>query len=385
MADKSIPTGEAPMESAPTQSKQQGRGAKNRKFEKFRGKKNQEFQAQLTASLLKRLHVADPTSVSAIRLRSSVAPAAVPITLRALPRLVHAVWMRMISIGTRPFGVLATQQNYGIFLKIILMLAEAKVAYAQIKCTSPPNIELEHTHLFSEAELRVFTSISRVLPYPIAIYLEAIGSFTIDRQNVVPYLPRLQPAAVSGCVTYAPTHIREVLNALAQPVAADNANVVAARAIDDLPNVDWQEVQVPIREGEAVVQRPGFRASPASLEFWNQRLPTVQERTTFRQIISAMDSKKGFNILSSIEHGEGSLVQVIRFPEQFDPTELDTTYYSNVALPSFEEQLAPALMLGYEYGVPRYSRFMSGYDECLVRGIASQEEAVRSVVWTNTE
>lgn len=81
----------------------------------------------------------------------------------------------------------------------------------------------------------------------------------------MPYLPRLQPAAVSGCVTYAPSHIREVLNALALPVAADNANVVAAKAIDDLPNVEWEEVQIPIREGEAVVQRPGFRARPESV------------------------------------------------------------------------------------------------------------------------
>lgn len=62
MADnQKIVTGEAPVAQEQQQSKQQGKGAKNRKFEKFRGKKNQEFQAQLTASLLKRLHVTDRT------------------------------------------------------------------------------------------------------------------------------------------------------------------------------------------------------------------------------------------------------------------------------------------------------------------------------------
>lgn len=377
MADNNIATGETP--AAQGQQKQPGKGAQNRKYNNFRGRKNQEFQAQLTASLLKRLHVSDPTQVSTIRLRSSVAPSAIPITLRALPRFVQAVWHRMTSIGTRPFGALATAENYGIFLKLILMLAEAKVAYAQMSCTQHPSIDLEHEHLFTEAELRVFSSLAKTLPYPIVIYLEAIGRFTIDRQTVVPYLPRLQPRAVSGCVTYAPTHIREVLNALAQPVVADDANVVAARAIDDLPNVNWVEVQLPIREGEAVVQRQGFVTSPESLEFWNARLPSAHEKTIFRRIVSAMDSKKGFNIQSSISHGEGSIVQAVRFPEQFDPNELDTMYYSNVVVPNFEEQLAPALMLGYEYGVPRYSRFMSGYDECLIRGIQSQEEAVTSV------
>lgn len=385
MADQLTVTGEAQGQSGPATSKQQGKAAKARKFEKFRGKKNQEFQAQLTASLLKRLHVSDPTQVSAIRIRSSVTPAAVPVTFRALPRFVEAVWKRMESIGTRPFGILATPANYGIFLKTILMLAEAKIAYAQMKVMAPPSIDLPHTHEFTEAELRVFSSMAKVLPYPIAIYIEAIGNFTVDRQMVVPYLPRIQPANASGCVTYAPTHIREVLTALAQPVVADNANVVAARAIDDLPNVEWEEVQIPIREGEAVIQRPGFRVSPASLAFWQGRLPTNEERGIFRQIISAMDSKRGFNIHSAIDHGDGSIIQAIRFPEQFDPNELDTHYYSNVVVPTFEEQLAPALMLGYEYGVPRYSRFMSGHDECLIRGAASQDEAIRSVIWTNTE
>lgn len=385
MADPQITTGEPMEASASGSSKQQGKAAKNRKFEKFRGKKNQEFQAQLTASLLKRLHVTDPTKVSAIRLRSSVIPTAIPITLRALPRFVEAVWKRMISIGTRPFGILATPANYGIFMKMILMIAEAKLAYAQMKITAPPSMDLPHTFEFSESELRVFASLAKVLPYPIAIFIEAIGNFTVDRQTVVPYFPRIQPANASGCITYAPTHIREVLTALAQPVAADNANVVAARAIDDLPNVVWDEVQVPIREGDAVVQRPGFRANPESLAFWQPRLPSAAERTVFRQIISAMDSKKGFNILSTIDHGEGSIVQAIRFPEQFDPHELETEYYANVNLPTFEEQLAPALMLGYEFGVPRYSRLMSGLDQCLIRGSANQEEALRSVIWTNAE
>lgn len=68
MADnQKIVTGEAPVAQEVSQSKQQGKGAKNKKHEKFRGKKNEEFQAQLTASLLKRLRTTDPTQVSTIR------------------------------------------------------------------------------------------------------------------------------------------------------------------------------------------------------------------------------------------------------------------------------------------------------------------------------
>lgn len=111
--------------------------------------------------------------MSTIRLRSSTAPTAVPITFRALPRLTQALWQRMMSIGRRPFGVLATEANYGIFLKVILMLAEVKVAYAQMTCTTQPLINLEQGYMYNEMEMRIFSSLARTLPYPVAINLES--------------------------------------------------------------------------------------------------------------------------------------------------------------------------------------------------------------------
>lgn len=62
-----------------------------------------------------------------------------------------------------------------------------------------------------------------------------------------------------------------------------------------------------------------------------------------------MDSQKGFNIHCDITSGDGSIVQTVRFPEPFDPEETETPYYVNTAVPQFEEQLAPALLLGFEF------------------------------------
>lgn len=160
----------------------------NGKFEKFRNKKNQEFQQQLTASILKRLKVSDPTTVAAIPLRSSIVPSHIPIVFRGLPRFVSQLWLRMKSIGTRPFQALSTDANYAVFLKVILHIAEAKIAYAQMNCTQPPRQELSSNYTFTEMQLRTISSLAKVLPYPIVIYLESIGNFTIDRQNVLFWL-----------------------------------------------------------------------------------------------------------------------------------------------------------------------------------------------------
>ncbi|CAH2088491.1 unnamed protein product [Euphydryas editha] len=49
MENQQISTGETAAGSVPDDKRQPGKSAKNKKFEKFRSKKNQEFQVQLTA------------------------------------------------------------------------------------------------------------------------------------------------------------------------------------------------------------------------------------------------------------------------------------------------------------------------------------------------
>lgn len=82
-----------------------------------------------------------------------------------------------------------------------------------------------------------------------------------------------------------------------------------------------------------------------------------------------------------ISTGMGSAVQVVRFPEAYDDYELETLYYTNAIPPTFEEQLAPALLLGYEYQGNPSSRFCSNYYDCLKHGAANKEQARHAIVW----
>lgn len=129
-----------PSGSNPTAKKgsSSGKGARKRQDDLFRTRKNKDFQTSLTASLLRRLNVTDPTTISAIQLQSNVVPTIVPISFRGLPRYITQLWSRMKAIGTRPFATLATDSNLAIFYKCFAHICEAKVAYAQLTTASKP-------------------------------------------------------------------------------------------------------------------------------------------------------------------------------------------------------------------------------------------------------
>jgi hypothetical protein len=95
--------------------------------------------------------------------------------------------------------------------------------------------------------------------------------------------------------------------------------------------------------------RPTVSASLQTLRLWDGRVPSHQERETFLQIVSSVDSRPGFNISCDISTGIGSIFQAQRFSGPFHRNESVTRYYANVEIPLFEEQLAPALLLGFEH------------------------------------
>lgn len=157
-------------------------------------------------------------------------------------------------------------------------------------------------------------------------------------------------------MTYASSQIAHLLAYLENPLPALNANVVAARCIEDLPNITWEEVQIPLQGGPV----NGFRSSQATRDFWTPAVPTPDQRDLFRKIIASRDSKKGVNNQCDISHGEKSSDQTVRFPDAFDPEEDETLHYINTAVPTSEEQFASALRLGYEHQYDRSSRFCTG-------------------------
>lgn len=156
--------------------KPSGKGAKKRKATRFRSNKNKDFQTELTASLLRRLNVTDPTNVTAIQLQSSIVPAVVPVSFRGLPRFVKSLWARMKAIGTRPFTSLATDENLAIFYKCVAVICDAKLTFAQKKCQVKTPEPLTFKGSYTDVQLRVIQALAARLPYPLAIYIEAIGN-----------------------------------------------------------------------------------------------------------------------------------------------------------------------------------------------------------------
>lgn len=365
-----------------------GKGSANNKEVKFRVKKNEDFQKELQATLLKRLKISDPTNLDAVQLQSSIPPARIPITFRGLPRYVFELWQRMKAIGTRPFSQLATDINYAIFLKCIMYIAESRLTYAQMKCEAVPPFPLSSINKFSEMQLRTIKLQSSRLPFPLVIYLEAIGNFTIRKQMVVPVEMRTDPDNASGAISLMPTSILKLLEVFRTAVVVDNVIYTIAQYLD-LPKINWvtdTQVCPAVPATTGAPAQPERRVDvvkidPHSIEFWG--FPKPMEWLTFSQIISSMESKPGFLLQFDITTGQGSSLQMIRFPEVYDPDEEETMYYMNDEVPEFEEKLAGALMLGCEYRSDPTGRFTSSYSECYKHGSVSQMEIRHAVIWAN--
>lgn len=225
--------------------KEPGKNAKKRKEDRLRKRKNSEFQTNLTASLLRRLRVTDPTTVSAIQIQSAIVPTIVPITFRGLPRLLSSVWARMKAIGTRPFSTLATDTNYAIFYKCFSYICEAKLAYAQLLASTTPDEPLVTKARFSQMDLRVLHALSYKLPAPLALYVEAIGNFTVDTQPVVPIMATAPLPHQSVAISYTPSSVSALLRELEQNQDPDNIQLATVRSMDHLPGITWAEVVVP--------------------------------------------------------------------------------------------------------------------------------------------
>lgn len=291
----------------------------------------------------------------------------------------------MKAIGTRPFATLATPENYAVFMKCILYIAEAKVCYAQMKCETIPPFPLPSALSFTEMQLRAINMLARRLPFPLVIYLEAIGNFMANKQPVVPVLITTTPAAASGAISFAPTSIGILLQTLLTPHRADALVCTIGQNLGRLPNVSWVEGQRQDQPAEGQPVLPPYQVlsvTPESHAFWSQP-PTPPQRLIFEQIIASMESKKGFLLHTDITTGIGSVIQTIRFPDDYDPDEEETLYYTNTEVPDFEEKLASALSLGYEYNGDHFSRFCGSYSECLKHGSACAPDARHAVIWAD--
>lgn len=345
------------------------RGRKGRKF-----KQNKKTQIALPEkNVFHRLNIADPTNLSSIRVRCNFVPTIVPISFRAIPAYCYELWAYFGKLNAYDFRRLDTSLNYAIFVKVFLFICEAKLAIAQIKCSLPEQ-ELTLTKRYSPFDLRDLVSNSRALPKPLALVIEQIGNFIADDQPVVPTLAQTYPAIASGALNFAPTELQTLCNYLAEPQpVASVAQLV--RELDDLPGVTWS------RSAAAPAQMIWMH--PDSVAFWTSPLPSQREFKIFTSIVSSFRNVGEFISLCDIESGDGSALQAIRYPESFDYSAPRANYYACTVVSQFEEQLAPAIQLGFEYRALKVSRFCGTLERTLTRGVSVPYASARAAIWSS--
>lgn len=198
-----------------------------------------DFNTDLASTIFKRLKLTVPPSISAIKLQSTIAPTTVPISFFGAIMLLQQLWLRMRAYGLGLFATLDTPRNQAIFTKCFLYICEAKLVYAQIASNNSSVLELPSLNQFTELQLRTIRNLSRLLPYPLVMYIESIGNFIIDNQPVVPILATSAPAEHSGAYSKAPTAINTFLNLFvdARPVTVEILQLV--QLIDELPGINW--------------------------------------------------------------------------------------------------------------------------------------------------
>lgn len=361
-----------------------GHGAKQRRFEEFRKKKNKETDAAIMAGIFARLKITDPTAVPALPLARDMHPVTTPVSFKAAPEFVDRVWDTMEAIGTRPFGALNTPENKNVFKKGVLILSEAKVCYAQRAHLDKPDEELPSKRLYTLEELEDLNNMSSILPYPLAIYLESIGNTADHKQIVTPLIAELQDVepGLSGAINYAPRSLLPLLRLLRAGVPVDGEVHEIAKALELLPAISWEQFEGPVIP-PALTGTPMVRLSNRCCDFWltndGHIKWTDQEYRIFVKIVQSLNSKKGFNIASDLSHGQGSLAQVVQVPQWSVGQSCE--WFTMCDVSEYEQKLGVAFGFGF-YGMNTVqpSRFTGSYTTAYWRGELTPRRVMHAIV-----
>ena len=108
-----------------------GKNSRKVRTDNFRLEKNQKTADSILSGIFARLKISDPTTVSSAPLAKEVHPVVAPIGIKTMPQYIDRVWDTMEAIGTRPFSQLNNPGTKATFTKGAMILAEAKLSYAQ--------------------------------------------------------------------------------------------------------------------------------------------------------------------------------------------------------------------------------------------------------------
>lgn len=292
----------------------------------------------------------------------------------------------MEATGTRPFSAMNNLQNKNVFKKGMQILAEVKLCYSQRAHQDKPDEDLPAKKLYTTEELHDFNNMAEHLPYPLALYLECIGNTTDRRQVITPVLAEMpgQYTAASGAISHSPRHLLPLLRLLREGVCQDEAVHSIAKAIDSLPGIAWEEFDGPA----APPARPPrmVRLTQASFNFWtepdgeNFRIRwTDHEYRTFVKIVQSMASRRGFNVITDLSPGQGSLAQIVQTPQW--TLSSSTTWFAMTEIPEYDQKLGAAFAFcNYQGAEVQSSRFTGTFSTSYIRGEITPRRVMHAIL-----
>lgn len=356
-----------------------GKGSRQKRTDAFRVEKNNKTQDSILAGIYSRLKLADPTTVSSAPLAKEVHPVVVPVTVRTLPSYVDRVWDTMEAIGTRPFGQLNTPMNKDIFKKGALILAEAKVAYAQRTTPATPDDDLPARRLYTEEELRDLNQMASSTPLPLAVYFECLGNTKDYDQVITPTPARLiADAPISGAVTWFPRQLLPLLRLFRDGVPIDGPAHAVAASLNGLPSIAFEEFHGPGVAEDA--PRNMVRLTAAAANFWlsgNNIRWNDHDYRIYSQLIKSMDSKKDFNVLLDLSHGNGTNAQLVQTID-WDVSS-STQWYTMVPVDDYSIKLGATFAFGISTDVEP-SRFSGSFTNAYCRGELTPRRIVSAIL-----
>lgn len=357
-----------------------GKNSRKMRTDNFRLEKNQKTADSILSGIFARLKISDPTTVSSAPLAKEVHPVVAPIGIKTLPQYIDRVWDTMEAIGTRPFSQLNNPGTKATFTKGAMILAEAKLSYAQRRTSATPDDELPARKLYTEEELNDLNQMAKSTPLPLAVYIECIGVTKDADQIITPTaaISNEQPA-LSGALTWFPRQLLPLLRLFRDGVPINGAAHAVAAQLNGLPGFALEEI---IGPGLAADHPPNLvRLTPASTEFWltgDAIRWTDQDYRLYKKVVKSLDSKNDFNVELDLSHGLGSpsqLVQTINWD-----VALSTQWFTMCPVDDYSIKLGATFSFAVNQDIAEASRFSGTYENSYLRGELTPRRIVSAIL-----
>ncbi|XP_045467477.1 uncharacterized protein LOC123675943 [Harmonia axyridis] len=245
----------------------------------------------------------------------------IPITFCALPAYIDKIWMTVKNDALE-----YSDSTCKIVLKkVMLILAEAKVCFAQKTVPSERHLnELRQKYLYSNEEfIQLNSLLVEDLPYPLAAYLECIGVAKEGNKTLIPVLAESQDMYQSRLISYGPRYMFSSW----QEIYKESTNILKC-----FPRINYDT-------------NKKLKKSFHSFWFVDDKIfLSDRDKKIFRSIVSNFT---GLKTQMNLLNGRGNLAQIIQTPKWTINTPI--VFYSMIKCSDFYMKLGAAFGFTYTH------------------------------------